>query len=1157
MTRTLYATLVGIDGYQWPVPALSGCVNDIDAVAHLLQEFGRAGGFAVDLHVLKNAQATRSNIIAGFREHLSKAVGNDVALFYYSGHGSQESAPEEFWHIEPDHLIETLVCYDSRMDDNWDLADKELAVLIAGVAARKPHVLCILDCCHSGNGTRAALEDGLAIRRAPTDRRPRPLESFLDGSFSTKGERDASADTKRLVIPEGRHVLLAACRSGETAKEVNEDGKPHGAFSASLLAALRQTRGAISYRDLVKRVGAQVRLRVAQQVPQIEVSDQADLLKLFLGGAGQMPQATPTLSFDTRLGWIVDSGAIHGIQRPQGAETTSFAIFPLPAKPEDCASLATAVALAEVREVRPELSCVAVRPSSRDLDRNLTYRAVTIATPLPPKKVHLAGDAAPSALIRQALANASGPRKASLLVKETMDEAAADLRVVASATSYCISRGSAERPLVAEIEGINEASARLVVARLEHVARWQTVAALRNHDSRLGDAPVTITMRLPIAADRGVTWADVDPRAEDRLYYARSADGRWRAPRFRLTLMNTTDSSLYCALLWLGDDYSVKSLLSDGAKLIPGKGTFDVGGGQSLIATIPDDKWKAGRTEITDHLKLIASRDQFDPTLFNQEAIEAHGGTRTSRGIVRPHSLLERLAERIHSRDLGFESADDETISDWTTIDLIVTVVRPRDAQAVPAADAQVALGAGVTLMGHPDFKAQASLVSFAEVGRALGALGTPAIFRDDPNLSQPLLFERARATDPGLGALQLTGIVNPEAVTTATPLRLRVAASLAPGERVVPYAWDGEFYLPLGSGRSVNGAVEIELRQIPVFEAAGDVERGIVNSVRILFQKIASPYFGIEFNYPQLAAVGFAADGRPVYEKTEAQVRTKVAAAERILLYVHGIFGDTMGMTAAATADVGTARAAAESIASRYDLVLAFDYENINTSIKDTARALKDRLAAVGMGAGHGKTLHVVAHSMGGLVMRWLIEQEGGNQIVQHLVTLGTPHAGSPWPTIENWATSALAIGLNGLSQVAWPLKLLADLASAVETVDVALDEMVPNSPLLKDLERGGDPKVPYTLLIGNTSIIPMAITNGTLQSLLTRLSPQRVLHDVTALAFLNSANDIAVAVSSAQAVPDSRIPAPVKSEVACDHLTFFTTDAGRRALLEALRRT
>ena len=561
MIRTLYATLVGIDTYERPIPPLKGCVNDIDAVVELIGEFGRAAGFTISLHVLKNEQATRSNVIAGFRNHLCKAGPNDTALFYYSGHGSQESAPPELWHIEPDRLNETLVCYDSRMEGNWDLADKELAILIAEVAARKPHVVCILDCCHSGNGTRAPLDEGLAIRRAPTDRRLRPLESFLDGLLSAKRGTNSSAGTNWSAMPEGKHVLLAACRPSETAKEVREDGRTHGAFSAALLAALRQTRGAISYRDMVKQAGTQVRLRVAQQVPQIEVSDQADLLKLFLGGALQVPQGMLTLSFDRQLGWIVDSGAIHGIPRPRGSETTSFAIFPLTANVADFSSLAAAVALAEVRDIRPELSCVDVKPAGNDLDRKLTYRAVTIATPLPAKQVYLAGDAAPLALVRQALASAGRQSKASLLIKETSAEVTADLTVVASPTSYRISRAASERPLVADIEGISETAARLVVSWLEHVARWQAVAALSNGHSRLGDAPVKISIRLPVAIDHGMDWADADPRAADRLYYTRSADGKWRAPRFRLTLTNTTDVDLYCALLWLGENYSVKSFL--------------------------------------------------------------------------------------------------------------------------------------------------------------------------------------------------------------------------------------------------------------------------------------------------------------------------------------------------------------------------------------------------------------------------------------------------------------------------------------------------------------------------------------------------------------------------------------------------------------------
>jgi hypothetical protein len=137
----------------------------------------------------------------------------------------------------------------------------------------------------------------------------------------------------------------------------------------------------------------------------------------------------------------------------------------------------------------------------------------------------------------------------------------------------------------------------------------------------------------------------------------------------------------------------------------------------------------------------------------------------------------------------------------------------------------------------------------------------------------------------------------------------------------------------------------------------------------------------------------------------------------------------------------------------------------------------------------------------------------------------------------------------------VAWPAKLLGNLAGAIETVDVTLDQMAPNSAFLATLGQSADPKVPYTLLVGNTSIIPRPAGGTVVQALLARLAPQRVLHAATGLAFFNQPNDIAVAVTSAKAVTAGRAPAPRITEVACDHITFFSTDAGRQALLDALK--
>lgn len=49
-----------------------------------------------------------------------------------------------------------------------------------------------------------------------------------------------------------------------------------------------------------------------------------------------------------------------------------------------------------------------------------------------------------------------------------------------------------------------------------------------------------------------------------------------------------------------------------------------------------------------------------------------------------------------------------------------------------------------------------------------------------------------------------------------------------------------------------------------------------------------------------------------------------------------------------------------------------------------------------------NGAQIDILAHSMGGLVARSMIEQSGGSAYIRNLVTLGTPHRGSPLGAIR-----------------------------------------------------------------------------------------------------------------------------------------------------------
>ena len=94
-----------------------------------------------------------------------------------------------------------------------------------------------------------------------------------------------------------------------------------------------------------------------------------------------------------------------------------------------------------------------------------------------------------------------------------------------------------------------------------------------------------------------------------------------------------------------------------------------------------------------------------------------------------------------------------------------------------------------------------------------------------------------------------------------------------------------------------------------------------------------------------------------------------------------------------------------------------------------------------------YGKKVDLVCHSMGGLVARWCVEKLAGDQYVDDMVTLATPHQGTLMSFVMYWtpACQAMAPGSDFL-------KALNDgtLAQGVEytAVYALLDEIVtPNS--------------------------------------------------------------------------------------------------------------
>lgn len=141
----VFAIMVGISDYGDEANNLPYTDEDAEKLAETLQREGVLNASSV---VLTNAEATMGGVRRAFQNVARQAGPNDMFLFFFSGHGSQdEIAPSA---VEPDGHRETIVLRDG------ELSDTEMASLFESVNARLS--LLVLDSCFSGGFARNVVD---------------------------------------------------------------------------------------------------------------------------------------------------------------------------------------------------------------------------------------------------------------------------------------------------------------------------------------------------------------------------------------------------------------------------------------------------------------------------------------------------------------------------------------------------------------------------------------------------------------------------------------------------------------------------------------------------------------------------------------------------------------------------------------------------------------------------------------------------------------------------------------------------------------------------------------------------------------------------------------------------------------------------------------
>ena len=315
------AFISGINDYK-TIGDLRGCVNDTETIRQLLvDEFGFD---AEQIRVKTDAEVTKSEMIKGWKWLIRGAKPGDRLVFHFSGHGSY-TADADGESGEADFRDELLCLYGMDWNDPKSyLLDDELAEWTTHIP-KGVNVTFLLDCCHSGTGTRfiqpdlsrAAKSDfasaaslsleNVAQRRdvdksgkrtlgdtrelRPTQQSdigrktvlarfappPVSVQVAIESAKKTRSFRDVfrSSTTRDGSEPTMNHVLWSGCRDDQTSADAFIEGDFHGAFTYYFGQSVRAAGEQAKADAVIKSLRSSLVAEGFDQVPQLEPNSTA------------------------------------------------------------------------------------------------------------------------------------------------------------------------------------------------------------------------------------------------------------------------------------------------------------------------------------------------------------------------------------------------------------------------------------------------------------------------------------------------------------------------------------------------------------------------------------------------------------------------------------------------------------------------------------------------------------------------------------------------------------------------------------------------------------------------------------------------------------------------------------------------------------------
>ena len=476
------------------------------------------------------------------------------------------------------------------------------------MAANQAHVAVLFDCCHSGSGTREvkALR-GVRPRLTHEVTTERPLESYLDGHYSRLREA-----RQPLLVPKGRHILLAACERGQLAQEA----PGHGLFTSTLIDVLETSGGELSYADLFVRCRAAVRSRAFDQDPQFEAYDLFDAGAGFLGRPLTRTSRSRYLAYCDQGAWTVECGAINGVPVPPETVVT-LALYP-EHDPTTAAGTARAV------QVGPRKSEIEL-----DFDSSESARYVAEITSLPaaPMPVAFAGDDETRSAVQDALVQ-SGVHVSLVAASDAAGYTltARNGRLVLTAAGQDQVIGFAD-----EAGGSFARAAASLAPAVRQVMQWERCLTLQNHRTAMDRSQVDL-----VYAERLAAGGEREHAGAEAVLALTSMGGRSRRIHGRFRVRNRTGQPLWAVLAYFSAGYGIYILSNE--LLPPGDAWTTVwGDGPADYLSLED-----AVDQSVERFKLLVATEKVDDFLLAQPALtpgDEYGATRAVDSVQPPRKV--------------------------------------------------------------------------------------------------------------------------------------------------------------------------------------------------------------------------------------------------------------------------------------------------------------------------------------------------------------------------------------------------------------------------------------------------------------------------------------------------------------------------------------